>query len=102
MLEKQLILKGVLTPDEFDAIRNDIRYEFAKDNYYDELKQAEILRERMNTLRDIEDHIGKYYSREWVIRNILQITEEEFSEMNKQMEKEKLEAPDEAEDDSGF
>ena len=102
MLEKQLILKGVLTPDEFDAIRNDIRYEFAKDNYYDELKQAEILRERMNTLRDIEDHIGKYYSREWVIRNILQITEEEFTDMNKQMEKEKAEAPDEAEDDSGF
>lgn len=103
ILEKQLILKGVLTPEEFDAIRNDIRYEFARDNYYDELKQAEILRERMNTLRDIEDNIGKYYSREWVIRNVLQITEEEFSDMSKQMEKEKAEAPDEEDgDDAGF
>jgi hypothetical protein len=95
ILEKQLILKGILTPEEFDQIRNNIRYEFAKDNYYDELKQSEILRERMSTLRDIEDQIGKYYSREWVIRNILQLSEEEFNEMNDQMEKEKLEAPDE-------
>ena len=102
VLEKQLILKGILTPEEFDAIRNDIRYEFARDNYYDELKQSEILRERMTTLRDIEDHIGKYYSREWVIRNILQITEEEFSEMQEQMEKEKAEAPDEPEDENPF
>jgi hypothetical protein len=104
ILEKQLILTGVLTPEEFDAIRNDIRYEFARDNYYDELKQSEILRERMTTLRDIEDNIGKYYSREWVIRNILQMTEEEFIEMTDQMEKEKEEAPseDEGEEDTSF
>jgi len=102
VLEKQLVLKGILTPEEFDAIRNDIRYEFARDNYYDELKQSEILRERMSTLRDIEDHIGKYYSKEWVIRNILQMTEEEFEEMNEQMEKEKAEAPDEPEDENPF
>lgn len=100
VLEKQLILKGILTPEEFDQIRNDIRYEFAKDNYYDELKQSEILRERMTTLRDIEDHIGKYYSREWVIRNILQLSEEEFNDMQEQMEKEKAEMPDEEGDDA--
>ena len=100
VLEKQLILKGILTPEEFDQIRNDIRYEFAKDNYYDELKQSEILRERMTTLRDIEDHIGKYYSREWVIRNILQLSEEEFNGMQEQMEKEKAEMPDEEGDDA--
>ena len=104
ILEKQLILKGILTPDEFDAIRNDIRYEFAKDNYYDELKQSEILRERMSTLRDIEDQIGKYYSKEWVIRNILQLSEEDFSEMNDQIEKEKAEEPvdDEGADENPF
>jgi hypothetical protein len=100
ILEKQLILKGILTPEEFESIRNDIRYEFARDNYYDELKQSEILRERMTTLRDIEDHIGKYYSREWVIRNILQLSEEEFNDMQEQMEKEKAEMPDEEGDDA--
>ena len=100
ILEKQLILKGILAPEEFESIRNDIRYEFARDNYYDELKQSEILRERMTTLRDIEDHIGKYYSREWVIRNILQLSEEEFNDMQEQMEKEKAEMPDEEGDDA--
>ena len=104
VLEKQLILKGILTPEEFDQIRNDIRYEFAKDNYYDELKQSEILRERMTTLRDIEDHIGKYYSKEWVIRNILQLSEEEFNDMQEQIEKEKAEEPvdDEGADENPF
>ena len=54
----------------------------------------------MTTLRDIEDHIGKYYSREWVIRNILQLSEEEFNDMQEQMEKEKAEMPDEEGDDA--
>ena len=102
ILEKQLVLKGILTPEEFDQIRNDIRYEFARDNYYDELKQSEILRERMSTLRDIEDQIGKYYSKEWVIRNILQLSEEDFQEMQEQIAKEKEAEPDEAEDDNPF
>lgn len=93
ILEKQLILKGILTPEEFENIRNDIRYDFARDNYYDELKQAEILRERMSTLRDIEDQIGKYYSKEWVIRNVLQLSEEEFKEMKDQIDKEAEEEP---------
>lgn len=89
VLEKQLILKGILTPEEFENIRNDIRYDFARDNYYDELKDAEILRERLNTLRDIDDHIGKYYSRQWVVRNVLQMSEEEYKEMKTQIEEEK-------------
>jgi len=88
VLEKQLILKGILTPEEFDEIRNDIRYDYARDNYYDELKNAEILRERLNTLRDIDDQIGKYYSREWVVKNVLQMSEEDFKEMQKQIKKE--------------
>lgn len=99
VLEKQLVLKGILTPEEFQQIRNDIRYEFAKDNYYDELKHAEILKERLGTLRDIEDSIGKYYSKEWVIRNVLQMSEEEFNEMNDQMVAEKEAEPSEDNDD---
>lgn len=89
VLEKQLILKGILTPEEFENIRNDIRYDFARDNYYDELKDAEILRERLNTLRDIDEHIGKYYSKQWVVRNVLQMSEEDYKEMEKQITAEK-------------
>jgi hypothetical protein len=60
-----------------------------QDNYFNELKEAEILRERMATLRDVEDHVGVYYSREWVIRNILQLSEDDSEEMKTQMEAEK-------------
>lgn len=95
MLEKQVVLKGIMTPDEFKQIRNLIRYDFVQDNYFEELKEAEIIRERMQTLRDVEDHVGVYYSREWVIRSILQMSEEEMKEMKEQIEAEKAEYPDE-------
>jgi hypothetical protein len=102
VLEKQLILKGILTPEEFDNIRNDIRYDFARDNYYDELKDAEILRERLNTLRDIDEQIGKYYSRQWVVRNVLQMSEEEYNEMQKEIKKEKNSGELDNEDENNF
>ena len=75
ILEKQLVLKGILTPEEFGEIVNDIRYDFMQDSYFAELKETEILRERLNTLRDIEEQIGKYYSKKWVVTNVLQMTE---------------------------
>jgi hypothetical protein len=89
ILEKQLILKGVMGPEEFAEIKNKIRYDFVKDNYFEELKQTEIIRERMTTLRDVEDHVGVYYSRQWVVKNILQMSEEEFKEELEVIEQEK-------------
>ena len=89
VLEKQLILKGILTPEEFAEIRNDIRYDFVKDNYFEELKEAEILRERLNTLRDVSEYTGKYFSHQWITKNILQMTEEEQQEMEDEIAAEK-------------
>ena len=89
VLEKQLILKGILTPEEFNEIRNDIRYDFVKDNYFEELKEAEILRERLNTLRDITDYTGKYFSHQWITTNVLQMSEEQASDMEQQISDEK-------------
>lgn len=88
-LERQLVFKGIITPDEWKDIQNKIRYDFMKDNYFEELKEAEILREKLSTLRDIEDHIGKYFSREWVVKNVLYMSDDDIKEMNKQIEKEK-------------
>ena len=88
LLEKQLILKGIMDPDEWAEIKDSIRYDFMKDNYFEELKQTEILREKVNTLRDIEEQIGKYYSREWVIKNVLFMSDDEMREMQKQIAKE--------------
>jgi hypothetical protein len=94
ILEKQLVLKGILDPTEFENIRNNIKYDFVKDNYFEELKEAEIVRERLNTLREIEDHVGVYYSKAWVVRNILRMTEEEYKEMEKEMKSESDNSPE--------
>ena len=99
ILEKQLVLKGLMTPEEFAQIKNSIRFDFVKDNYFEELKQAEIMRERMTTLRDVEEHVGVYYSREWVIKNILQMSEEDMENMKEQIEAEKEVEPDDDMDD---
>jgi hypothetical protein len=89
ILEKQLILKGVLTPSEWNYIKDHIRYDFMKDNYFEELKQMEILREKISTLRDIEDNVGRYFSREWVQKNVLFMNEDDIKEMKKVMDKER-------------
>jgi len=101
LLEKQLILKGIMTPEEFAEIKNDLRYDFIQDNYFEELKEAEINRERLTTLREVEEHIGTYYSRDWVRKNVLRMSEEDIKEMEKEIADEAKENPpeDEGEDD---
>lgn len=89
ILEKQLILKGVFSPEDWDEIKNDIRYDFMKDNYFEELKESELLREKIQTLRDVEDHVGKYFSRAWVRRRVLFMSAEEIAEIKKEIEEER-------------
>lgn len=88
ILERQLILKNIITPEEWDIVKESIRYKFAQDNYYAELKESEILRERMSLLRDVDDYVGKYYSNEWVRRKILHQSDEEIAEIDKQISSE--------------
>jgi hypothetical protein len=88
-LEKQLVLKGILTPEEWKEVKDKIRYDFMKDNYFEELKQMEILRERVSTLREVEEHVGKYFSRAWVQKNVLFMSDDEMREMQKEIDKEK-------------
>jgi hypothetical protein len=89
VLEKQLILKGILTPDEWSEVKDKIRYDFMKDNYFEELKQMEILREKIGMLRDIEDNVGKYFSRNWVQKHVLFMNEDEIEEMQKEIDLER-------------
>lgn len=102
LLEKQLILKGVISESDWAQIQNKIRYDFMEDNQFEELKKAEILRERMSLLRDVEEYVGTYYSKDWVRKNILQMSEDEISEMNNQIEKEEEEEPDQEDDLGSF
>jgi len=86
MLEKQLILKGITTLDDWAQMANFIKYDYAKDNYFTELKDAEILEGRINQARNIQDMIGKYYSHEWVRRNVLHQPDYDISEIDKQIQ----------------
>ena len=99
ILEKQLVLKGIMNPDDFASIKNDIRFDFVKENYFEELKQAEIIRERMQTLTEVEEYKGEYYSKAWIQKNVLQMSEEDIEEIQKQIEDEAA-AGDGPEDDT--
>lgn len=85
ILERQLVLKGITTPEEWDTIRQSIRFKFAQDNYYAELKETEVLRDRMAMLRDVDDYAGKYYSHEWIRRNVLRQSDEDIDDIDKQI-----------------
>jgi hypothetical protein len=94
ILEKQLILKGVITPEEWPDIQAALRYDFMVDNHFDELKTSEMLRERLGLLRDIDDYVGKYYSSDWVRKNVLQMTENDIEKMKKQIEEDDANSED--------
>lgn len=85
VLRTQLILKGVTTLEEWPEFARSIRYDYAIDNYFAELKDMEILRERVQMLRDIDDYVGKFYSNEWVRRNLLYQTDDEIKEIDQQI-----------------
>lgn len=94
-LEKQLILKGIIKPEEWDQIKDKIRYNFMNDNHFEELKETEILRDRLAILADISNYTGAYFSKEWVRKNVLRMTEDDIEEIKKQMETEAEEEPEE-------
>ena len=74
-----------MSDKDWYKIQQDIRFEFVSDSYFTESKEYEILKESLDVLREINDHIGDYYSREWVRRNILRQTDEEIKSMDKQI-----------------
>jgi hypothetical protein len=81
-LRVQLIAKGVINPDDWDAIVQDIRFDFMRDNHFSEIKDNEILQGRLNILATIDPFVGKYYSPSYVKKNILRLNDEEIKEIN--------------------
>jgi hypothetical protein len=88
VLKTQLILKGVISREDWENIKEDIIIDFKKDNYFAELKDAEMLRERMSTLQLVDPYVGKYYSRMWVRKHVLNQSDMDIEEMDAQMEQE--------------
>jgi hypothetical protein len=81
----QLILKGIIKDQEWEQFSQDIRFDFLRDNFFTELKENEILAQRINMLNSIEQYIGKYYSISWVRKNILRQTEDDISKIDKEI-----------------
>ena len=87
-LSVQLTLKGICTREEWEEFKEDIFYDFQKDNNFVELRDAELLRERINLLTQVDPFVGRYYSADWVKRHILQLTKEQIEDMDKEIKKE--------------
>jgi hypothetical protein len=88
ILRKQLLLKGIITEDDWESWKSSLYVDYITDNYFTELKNAEMLRERVNMLREIEPYLGSFYSKEWVRKNILMFTDDDIKTMEDQIEKE--------------
>ena len=88
MLKTQLILKNIITPEDWNSINDHIQYDFLYDNQFAELKESELLNERLGTLATIEPYIGKYYSNHYVRTKVLRQTETEIEEIDSEIDKE--------------
>ncbi len=95
ILKKQLILKGICTEEDWESWKNDITVDFVKDNHFTELRDIEVLRERIQTLDMVQNYVGEYYSKEWVQKNILMLSDEDVDNMKKEIDGESEEEPEE-------
>ena len=88
MLKTQLILKNIVTPEDWEVLSDHIQYDFVYDNHFAELKESELMNERLGVVAAIDPYIGKYFSLEYVRRNVLKQKDEEIIEIDKQMQSE--------------
>ena len=89
LLKTQLLLKGIITESDWRSIRENISVDFIRDSYFSELKEAEIIRERLELLAQLDEYVGNYYSKEWVQKNILRQSDEDIDMMAKQIDTER-------------
>ena len=100
ILKKQLILKGIVNDKEWSEIKNYINIDYIRDNHYTELRDSELLRERLQTLEQADQYVGKYFSKDWVMKNILMFNDKEIEELNSEIETTQETQPNEPNSDS--
>jgi hypothetical protein len=88
MLRTQLILKNIVTPEDWELMSEHIQYDFLYDNHFSELKESELMQERLGLVETAQPYVGKYYSQDYVRRKILRQTDEEIIEQDELIEKE--------------
>ena len=99
MLGNGHLLKNFITEDDWSDMKEYISYDFQKDSHFVEMKDSEILRERINTLNEMDQFVGKYYSQRWIRKNVLRQSEKEIEDMSKELEDE---GGDEGEEDDEY
>lgn len=95
-LKTQLLLKGVITKEDWDYIHPMIRFDFRKDSYFTEAKENEIMTNRLNLVNSADPYLGKYFSKSYIQKNILRLTEEEVADINAQVEQDRQQDPNNA------
>ena len=90
-LRVQCVLKGICTNEEYDDFKNFIHYDFIKDNNFSELKDAELMTNRLQLLASVDPYTGRYFSQSWIQRNVLRLNDDEINVMQKEIDKEKEE-----------
>jgi hypothetical protein len=88
LLETQLLLKGICTKAEWKVIKEGLSYDFISDSHFTEMKDVEILRERLSILQEIDPYVGKYFTHDFVYKRVLQLSEEDVQDLNKTKEEE--------------
>ena len=88
LLKTQLLLKGIITREDWKVWKEKIAFDYIEDNYFAELKESEMLRERFDMLSSLDEYVGKYISNEWIRKNVLRQTEDEIEEIQKQIDQE--------------
>jgi len=84
ILKTQLMLKGIITEEDWNNMKNDIVVDYSRDNHFTELKDLEILREKVQTLDMVNNYVDQYFSREWIMKNVLHFSDEDIDNMAKQ------------------
>tara|TARA_Y100000310_G_scaffold345492_1_gene465604 strand:+ start:3539 stop:5155 length:1617 start_codon:yes stop_codon:yes gene_type:complete len=95
VLKTQLFLKGIITFEDWDRMQEHIQYDFLQDGHFAALKEAELLNDRIQTLDSIQSYIGTFFSKKWVLKNVLRMNDGDIDNMQKQIDKEAGIPPDE-------
>ena len=98
ILKKQLLMKNIITEEDWMSWKNEVHIDFTRDNHFSELKEAELLREKIQTLDQIQNYVGEYFSKQWVQKNILLFDDDEIKRMDSEMAAGQQQEP---EDDQG-
>ena len=88
ILKKQLVMKGLITEEDWNEWKNDLIIDYTRDNHFTELKDAALLRERLQTLDQVSQYVGDYFSKEWVMKNVLQFDDDDIKQVSQQSDEE--------------